>query len=156
MGRRGNIDRLSSDDGGQWILLSGVIIAVSLVALMILLNTAMLTGHSSTESVLSFPKNDLRDLRDQSILEANIIASEINAIHNLDSTTRASYFDANYSRFNSSIRDAYSFKGANVRAGIKKVNVTPYGTDTKIDYVLLNVSYYDGMTRYQENHTLVY
>ncbi|RJS72309.1 MAG: hypothetical protein CW694_03145 [Candidatus Syntrophoarchaeum sp. WYZ-LMO15] len=51
------------DEGGQWILLSGLIIAVGLVVLSILLNQAMMAGGRSPEAILKFPKDDIREFR---------------------------------------------------------------------------------------------
>jgi len=138
---------LSSDDDGQWILLSGVIIAVGLVALLILLNTAMLTGHSSTESVMSFPKDDIRDLKGGAEQQAKFLAYHINHDVNLTSnTSRLAAFNASYDRFIDDMSSAYASRGA-----VIGISYTAYAPGPAIEYAVVNVSYDDGNTKYKES-----
>ncbi len=136
---------LSGDDAGQWILLSGIIIATGMVVLLILLNTAMLTGHSSVESVLSFPKNDIRDLRDESRQEASILAVHLNREPGTK-MTRLTEFNRSYDIFISDMKTAYMSRGA-----VIDITYMPYAPGPAIDYVLINVTYDDGNTRYKES-----
>lgn len=124
---------------------------------MLLLNTAMLNGHFSTESIMSFPKNDIRDLRGESVQEANNIVQQGNANISMDNSTRSANFSNSYIPFVNDMKTIYSYKGADVNIKYY-ANVTNYvnTTNTKIDFVTLNVSYYDGNTLYKENITLNY
>jgi hypothetical protein len=49
------------NDEGQWIILMGLIISVSLMFLAIVVNQSVLVGQTTAESVLDFPKSDIQD-----------------------------------------------------------------------------------------------
>lgn len=83
--------------------------------IMILLNTAVLNGHSSMMSVALFPKSDIRDLRSASVSEAVILSEELNGNNSiLDKTDR---FNISYDRFIGETNNLYHAHGAltNVR-----------------------------------------
>ena len=56
--------RLTNDDG-QWIILMGLIISISIFILAIIVNQSVLVGQTTAESVLDFPKADIQDLRSE-------------------------------------------------------------------------------------------
>ena len=114
---------------------------------MLLLNTAMLSGHSSTESVMSFPKNDIRDLSSEPVLEASTLATDINGISGATGPTKLGYFTANYSKFISDMKTAYTARGALI-----DIKYTPNATDMRIDRVNVSVSYENGNTYFQDNY----
>lgn len=139
--------RLSRDDSGQWILLSGVIIAVGLIVLMLLLNTAMLTGHSSTESAMSFPKNDIRDLTSGSRQEAMVLAINLNNDPSfIDGDSRITNFTTSYNKFKTDMITVYTARGA-----VIDIQCTPYLSGKLIDHAVINVSYDNGNTKYKES-----
>ncbi len=135
-------------DSGQWILLSAVIISIALGALIFLLNTAMLTGHSSTSSVMAVPKDAIRDLRYQSITEAIIIGNDVNSQANM--TSRNQHFNTSYNRYIEETKNIYS-----THSTIVNLIYVPYMNDStpnaKIDNVSLIIVYDDGKTFYSEN-----
>jgi hypothetical protein len=55
------MDRLNDD--AQWIVLMGFIVSFSFFFLAIVVNQSTVVGQSTAESVIEFPKNDIRDLR---------------------------------------------------------------------------------------------
>lgn len=145
---------LLTDDRGQWILLSGIVIAAGLVVLMLLLNTAMLSGHSSTASIMSFPKNDIRDLGSEPVQEARIIAAQVNKLNSstggsISNTNSLNYFNLNYSKFASDMITAYGSRGASIN-----IIGTPDATNGPIGSVNISVYYDNGNTYFQDNYTI--
>jgi hypothetical protein len=67
------------NDEGQWIILMGLIISVSLMFLAIVVNQSVLVGQTTAESVLDFPKSDIQDLRSE-VFEVRQISSDQTAI----------------------------------------------------------------------------
>ncbi|MCP1716144.1 hypothetical protein J2T58_002019 [Methanocalculus alkaliphilus] len=55
------------NEDGQWIVLMGFLISISLLFLMLIVSQATLVGQTTAEGVLEFPKHEIRDLRGQVI-----------------------------------------------------------------------------------------
>jgi len=55
------------DGSGQWIVIMGFLVSVGIVFLAIILNQFVLVGQTTSEGVLEFSKNDIRDIRDEII-----------------------------------------------------------------------------------------
>ena len=51
------------NDDAQWIILMGFLISFSLFFLAIVINQSTVVGQTTAESVIEFPKNDIRDVR---------------------------------------------------------------------------------------------
>ena len=88
------IKSLLRSDDGQWIIISGLIVAIGLIILSVLLNQAMISGGKASEAVLDFPKNDIREFRweiyrwtNQNVTKMNEVAQ----IRNLTNQTRLLY-----------------------------------------------------------------
>jgi hypothetical protein len=60
------VARLNND--AQWIVLMGFLVSFSFFFLALVINQSTLVGQSTAESVIEFPKNDIRDIR-QVIIE---------------------------------------------------------------------------------------
>lgn len=52
-------------ENGQWIILMGLIISVSIFILAVIVNQSILVGQTTSESVLDFPKAEIQDLRSE-------------------------------------------------------------------------------------------
>jgi hypothetical protein len=50
------------NDDAQWIILMGFLVSFSLFFLALVINQATVVGQSTAESVVEFPKNDIRDI----------------------------------------------------------------------------------------------
>ncbi len=50
------------NDEGQWIVLMGFIISVSLFFLAIIVNQSVTVGQTTSEAVLEFPKNEISEV----------------------------------------------------------------------------------------------
>jgi hypothetical protein len=51
------------NDDAQWIVMMGFVVSFSLFFLAMILNQSTVVGQTTAESVLDFPKNDIRDVR---------------------------------------------------------------------------------------------
>ena len=51
------------NDGAQWIVLMGFLVSFSFFFLAIVINQSTVVGQTTAESVIEFPKNDIRDVR---------------------------------------------------------------------------------------------
>ena len=56
------MERLNDD--AQWIILMGFIVSFSFFFLALVINQSTIVGQTTAESVIEFPKNDIRDVRD--------------------------------------------------------------------------------------------
>jgi hypothetical protein len=50
------------NDDAQWIILMGFLISFSFFFLAIVINQSTVVGQTTAESVIEFPKNDIRDV----------------------------------------------------------------------------------------------
>jgi hypothetical protein len=60
------------NEDAQWIVMMGFIVSFSLFFLALVINQSTVVGQSTAESVIEFPKNDIRDLQAVSIQAAGI------------------------------------------------------------------------------------
>jgi Fe2+ transport system protein B len=51
------------NDDAQWIILMGFLISFSFFFLAIIINQSTVVGQTTAESVIEFPKNDIRDVK---------------------------------------------------------------------------------------------
>ncbi len=59
-------------DDAQWIVMMGFIISFSFFFLAMIINQSTVVGQTTAESVLDFPKNDIRDVRSAIINSSEI------------------------------------------------------------------------------------
>jgi hypothetical protein len=60
----GGADVARLNDDAQWIILMGFLVSFSFFFLAIVVNQSTVVGQTTAESVIEFPKNDIRDIRD--------------------------------------------------------------------------------------------
>jgi hypothetical protein len=58
------------NDDAQWIVLMGFIVSFSFFFLALVINQSTVVGQTTAESVMEFPKNDIRDVRSVMIKSA--------------------------------------------------------------------------------------
>ena len=51
------------NDDAQWIILMGFLVSFSFFFLAMVINQSTIVGQTTAESVIEFPKNDIRDVR---------------------------------------------------------------------------------------------
>jgi len=52
------------NDDAQWIVLMGFLVSFSFFFLAMVINQSTVVGQTTAESVIEFPKNDIRDVRE--------------------------------------------------------------------------------------------
>jgi len=68
------------NDDAQWIVLMGFIVSFSFFFLAMIINQSTVVGQTTAESVIEFPKNDIRDIRD--VIVRNTTVSNSSVINN--------------------------------------------------------------------------
>ena len=112
------------NDDAQWIVLMGFLVSFSLFFLAIVINQSTVVGQTTAESVIEFPKNDIRDVR------SIIIQSEI------------------YS--SPAIQEDIKIISMNRKSAVVDwINST--STDCVDGYSCLKIHYKNGVTEYNEN-----
>jgi len=59
------------NDDAQWIILMGFLVSFSFFFLALVINQSTVVGQTTAESVIEFPKNDIRDVRGAMISSGN-------------------------------------------------------------------------------------
>jgi len=138
---------ITGNTHGQWIILSGMTISLTLVLLAVLANQASITGFNSSHSALEFPKEQIRDLtlgvRDYSISAAKL-AYELNNTNNTNNETVRNIFTRLLNDYTSQVSTIHSIYGNNVNVTISKIVFN--STNNSIDTIWLNIYYDDGIT----------
>ncbi|MHC1575747.1 MAG: DUF7261 family protein [Methanosarcinaceae archaeon] len=145
---------LKDDTRGQWILLSGLTIAISLVTVAVLLNQATVTGYYSSNAALEFPKEQIRDLTTQTretAQSATLLAYQLNQSTNLSVPTIITTLLENYSMQTSIL---YASHGETVDIRVSNVSMNTSNT-TIVDSIWMNISYYDGNTFYSSEPEII-
>ncbi|WP_174589797.1 hypothetical protein [Methanocella conradii] len=137
------------DDSGQFLLLTGVIISIGMVILLIFLNQSSIAGHSSADSIMSFPKNDIRDIRNETIGEAYLIGERENknTLHN--TSMKMNMFNASFNQYASNVTRLFEEKGCSVN-----LTAVPALDNSTISNATIYIYYNNGETRYFENITV--
>ena len=65
------------NDDAQWIVLMGFLVSFSFFFLALIINQSTVVGQTTAESVIEFPKNDIRDVR-------QVIGESVNLSNNFD------------------------------------------------------------------------
>ena len=120
------------NDDAQWIILMGFLVSFSLFFLAIVINQSTVVGQTTAESVIEFPKNDIRDVR-------HVIGESVNLSINSDPMN----FDT-------------MKKDITVISIQRKSSVVDYNyiTDLTEDTTYIQIHYNNGVTEYNENWTL--
>ncbi len=125
---------------------------MGLGVIMILLNTAVLNGHSSMLSITSFPKNDIRDLRQLSISEAVLIVGEVNS--NASITDKAGAFNLLYGQYVNETINLYHIRCALVNISyqpcVTSIAVSHDSFASLITSVTITLAYSNSDTIYRE------
>ena len=111
------------NEDAQWIVLMGFVVSFSLFFLAMILNQSTVVGQTTAESVLDFPKDDIRDVRAE-IINSVYYEGVDNQVINNDIVTIA-----------------LARKGA-------IVNYTPIYNQG--NYTYINIHYNNGVTVYNE------
>ncbi|NMB77880.1 MAG: hypothetical protein GYA23_02155 [Methanomicrobiales archaeon] len=119
------------NDDAQWIVLMGFLVSFSLFFLALIINQSTIVGQSTSESVIEFPKSDVRDI-------SHVIKEHAGNNGEIDDRV---YHDI----INLSIKR----KGAVVNYTLNTLHYQPF--DYTHNYSLIH--YNNGVTIYNENWT---
>ncbi len=114
------------NDDAQWIVLMGFLVSFSFFFLALVINQSTVVGQTTAESVIEFPKNDIRDVR-------QVIGKSINV--------GSPVFD--------DVRSDIKIISMNRKGSV--VNYTPIDGNS-VTYI--NLTYNNGVTEYYENWTV--
>jgi hypothetical protein len=115
------VARLNED--AQWIILMGFLVSFSFFFLALVINQSTVVGQSTSESVIEFPKNDIRDVR--GVVIQSIGASNVTIVSN----------------------------DISVLSLMRKNAVVNYSTFHDINHTFIDMHYNNGVTEYNENWT---
>jgi hypothetical protein len=145
---------IKTDDTGQWLLLGSMIVGVGLAVLIVFVNQSMLAGHSSSGSIMDFPKNDIRELRSETVNEAYLIATDAN-LKGASLADRQSRFETQFGNFVDEARYAYSAKGSDVNISFYEgLNYSILPGGQTMDNITLILNYDNGDTQYNETRII--
>jgi hypothetical protein len=112
------------NDDAQWIILMGFLVSFSFFFLAMVINQSTIVGQTTAESVIEFPKNDIRDVR-------GVIISSMNVTN--PGVVRGDITVISLSRKNAVVN--YS---------------SPHIKD---NHTVINIHYNNGVTEFNENWT---
>jgi hypothetical protein len=115
------VARLNED--AQWIILMGFLVSFSFFFLALVINQSTVVGQSTSESVIEFPKNDIRDVRGVVIQSAGVSNGDI-------------------------IRNDIS-----ILSLTRENAVVNYSTFHDVNHTFIDMHYNNGVTEYNENWT---
>jgi hypothetical protein len=109
------------NDDAQWIILMGFLVSFSFFFLAIVINQSTVVGQTTAESVIEFPKNDIRDVR-------QVVGQAVN-VSNLNI-----------------VRNDITILSMN-----RKSSVVNYSSFTSGNFTYIQIHYNNGVTEYNEN-----
>ena len=115
------------NDDAQWIILMGFIVSFSFFFLALVINQSTVVGQTTAESVIEFPKNDIRDVRSVIIQSASFSSTDLILIH----------------------RDIEAISMSRKSAIVNWTNTT--ATSCVEGYSCMQIHYNNGVTDYNEN-----
>ena len=113
------------NDDAQWIILMGFLISFSFFFLALVINQSTVVGQTTAESVIEFPKNDIRDVR-------HVIGQSVNTMN----------FDV--------VKTDITVLSMN-----RKGSVVEYSNFTAANATYIQIHYNNGVTEYNENWTVL-
>ena len=122
--------RIDREDG-QWIVLMGFVVSVSIFFLAFIMSKATVVGQTTSEGVLEFPKSEIQDLRSEliSIIKDEGKASDPSLLYDIQNIS-------------------LSRKNAVVSMSVTHRKYT----DLSHDWGEFILHYNDGVTRYEETY----
>ena len=113
------------NDDAQWIVLMGFIVSFSFFFLALVINQSTVVGQTTAESVIEFPKNDIRDIRE--VIGESVKSDDLNDIND----------------------------DISVISMQRKSAVVKYTNDTGTNLTIIEIHYNNGVTAYNETWTLL-
>ena len=118
---------------GQWIILSGLVLALGLVSLVILLNQAMSAGYKVSAAETDFPSREITEIYEETVRTAKLVQS------------KSLEFDKNMTDYATNISRIYASHGVFVDINVMEhssfpniANITMHYYDGKVNFSLLD------------------
>jgi hypothetical protein len=125
---------------GQWLILSGLILALGLISLVILLNQAMSAGYKVSQAESEFPSHEITEIYEETVRTSNLVWKNINKTDPSNMTQ----FNTNMTYFTGNISKIYAAHGTFV-----EINVTKHSNYITHPYIAnLSMHYYDGKANF--------
>lgn len=114
------------NDEAQWIVLMGFVVSFSLFFLAMILNQSTVVGQTTAESVLEFPKNDIRDVRSVIIQSASLPDAKLKIVQTDIRTIAFSRKGAvvTYTRTPPTASDSHTYISLHYNNGVTSYNET--------------------------------
>ncbi|CAD7771306.1 hypothetical protein FHEFKHOI_01011 [Candidatus Methanoperedenaceae archaeon GB50] len=145
---------LMEDTSGQWIVLSGLTVSISLIAVAVFMNQAATTGYHSANAVLEFPKDEIRELVADARAAAKNSAMLAYSLNNTSNESVLANLTPLILNYSSQVEILYSAHGSTVNITLSDV-VWNSTNPTEIDTLKLNITYNDGTTFYAAEPVIV-
>jgi hypothetical protein len=123
------------NDDAQWIILMGFLVSFSLFFLAMVINQSTVVGQTTAESVIEFPKNDIRDARTALIYG---LSEDISNVEGLNAHVADDITVISLSRKNAVVRVS---------------NIIPPHKAQFMDKANMTIHFNNGVTDYYENST---
>ncbi|RLG22086.1 hypothetical protein DRN77_06610 [Methanosarcinales archaeon] len=139
------------DERGQWIILAGFTISISLAILIVLLNLSFMSGYHSSQAQIEFPMYELRELYDETEIVVNTAAMNVNYTNDPsdDPIADADVVNDTMMNFGNFLSQLYAYHGQLVQVS---VNTTTNNTGSlNITRVVVSLAFDDGVTQYTEH-----
>ena len=141
-----------------------IIVAIGLVIILVFLNQSLMAGYSSSQSIMNFPKNDIRDFRSVTVGEASQIGIEtnsyINSSHDTDPNAFNNTFSTKFSQFINQTEEIFQQQGTVVGVDynntVTPVTLSNNQTVYMGDNTTINLYYNNGETSYDDNTTVYF
>jgi hypothetical protein len=121
---------------GQWIILSGLVLALGLVSLVILLNQTILAGYKVSGVETDFASRDINEIYEETVRTAKLVHSK-----SLD-------FDKSMTDYANNISRIYAARGV-----ILEITVTKHTSFPNIANVTMH--YYDGKVNFSLHERMI-
>jgi hypothetical protein len=143
------MESMKKDTNAQWIALSGLVISLIIIGLAALANQAVIAGYHSSNAVLEFPKDNIRELNSHSRDNAMIIKDLSFEINSTSNETIPVIFEQLFDNYSTQIQALHAVHGETVDVSLVSINTTngTFGI-SDIDLIFVNITYNDGRTHY--------
>jgi hypothetical protein len=119
-----------SNQKGQWIILSGLILALGLVSLVILLNQVMSAGYKVSVAETDFASREITEIYEETVRTSKLVNAQ-----GWDDAS-LSYFGANMSKIYAAHSIFLEINVTNQSSNIANLNLHYY--DEKVNFSLCN------------------
>ncbi len=159
---------LVKDTRGQWIVLSGLAMSLSLVLVAILVTQASINGYYSSNAPLEFPKEQIRELTGQSHESLKSSAQLAWKLNNTSNESVFTNFTSLFNNYSSQVSMLYAAHGDTVNITLFKYttnndtyaytsgNRDLFNSNHSLENIWMNISYQNGDTYYYSSPEIIW